>query len=186
MGTDTLHQTQIRARRQPQSALLSLLLRHRRPWLLPALATESPGEAGGAVLCHQQDPCPSAPSIPPTRDRGERGAPGTKLSSFTSRMNHARCKHPAELLLASVTKNTLRRALCFAARGSLAPACPWLYPCSCLAAGLAVCPVPGRQPREAALQVAVARGRRRGRRAWQRRSPRQAEDKAVCLRSWKI
>lgn len=124
----------------------------------------------------------SATSIPPTWDRGKRGAPGTKLSSFTSRMNHARCKHPTELLLASVTKNTLCQALCFAVRGSLASACLWLYPCPHLTAGSAVCPIPSWQLREAAL----ARGRRSGRQGWQRSQPRQAEGKAVCLRSWKI
>lgn len=102
-----------------------------------------------------QEPHPSASNLKPgTR---ERHAAGTKLSCFTPCLSHARCKSSAELLLPSVIRNTLCRALSLAIRGSPASACLWLFPCSHLPSGLAACSVPGWQYPEAALKIEVVR-----------------------------
>lgn len=62
---------------------------------------------------------------------------------------------------------------------------PGHHECSaepCASQRATICSIPGWQPPAAELKTALVRGRH----AWQRRSPQQAEGKAVCLRSWKI
>lgn len=138
-----------------QSLLRSLLPRSQQSLAAACPSQREAGQAGREAPGHCRSPVHLPSSLQPgTR---ERHIPGTKLSCFTSCLSHARCKSSAELLLPSVTRNTLRRALCLAMRGSPAPACLWLFPRSHLPAGLAACSIPGWQSPEAVLKIEVRR-----------------------------